>query len=174
MIKKICSLILISFFLVFFSYNINHVYAQTTSFPKVENLKGKEQLIKSLDEIKRVRWNMGTINIKADLSDEGLDKVSKYIKKYLVEFESIRNNLEDYKFRYRDSLADLNFSEQIQFIVDSYMLSLRQQQNLVLQLRKNNPDAKKLFESDYLTTAYFYLTLGDQMYSYTTEYISIV
>lgn len=173
MSKKVFFLMIISFSLLLFSYNMNYVYAETISFPKVENLQGKDQLTKSLDEIKRVRWNMGTINITASLSDEGLDKVSKYINKYLIEFVSIRSDLENYKMRYKDSFADLNFSEQLQFIVDSYMLSLRQQQNLVMQLYKNNPEAKKLFESDYLTTAYFYLTLGDQMYSYTKEYISI-
>ncbi|GIM31033.1 hypothetical protein [Paraclostridium bifermentans] len=132
MIKKLLIIVLVSIFITPFYSKIT--FAEDIYYPKVENLQGKEQLITELEELKRIRENMSTINIK----------------------------------------ADLYFSEQIQFIADSYIISLRQQQNLLKQLDANNPDAKKLFESDYLTPAYYYVTLGDQMYSYIIDYFSIL
>ncbi|EQK43149.1 hypothetical protein C672_2093 [[Clostridium] bifermentans ATCC 638] len=172
MIKKLLIVVLISIFIApFFS---NTTFAQDRYYPKVENLQGKEQLITELEELKRIRENMSTINIKADLDSEGLNNANKYISAYLTELTSVRNDLETHRIRYKDSFADLYFSEQIQFIADSYVISLRQQQNLIKQLEKNNSDAEKLFESDYLTPAYYYITLGDQMYSYIVEYFAIL
>ncbi len=117
---------------------------------------------------------MSTINIKSDLDSDGLQRANQYIIAYLTELNSVRNDLENHRVNYKNSFADIYFSEQIQFIADSYIISLRQQQNLLRQLGKNNSDAKKLFESDYLTPTYYYVTLGDQMYSYIVEYISIL
>ncbi len=172
MIKKLIIIVLVSIFIVPFSSEF--VHAQGRYYPKVENLQGKEQLIKELDELKRIRGNMSTINITADLSKEGLSRVNQSINLYLTELNSVRKDLEKHRVNYKDSFADLYFSEQIQFIADSYIISLRQQQNLLKQLDKNNIDAKILFESDYLTAAYYYITLGDQMYSYIVDYFSIL
>ncbi|WGX75199.1 hypothetical protein QJS64_14180 [Paraclostridium bifermentans] len=172
MIKKLLIIFLVSVFITPFSSQI--AFAQDIYYPKVENLQGKEQLITGLEELKRIRENMSTINIKADLDSDGLKRANKYITAYLTELNSVRSDLETHRVSYKNSFADLYFSEQIQFIADSYIISLRQQQNLLRQLYKNNPDAKKLFESDYLTPAYYYVTLGDQMYSYIVEYFSIL
>lgn len=164
------------FWLVFFisPFSSNITFAQDRYYPKVENLQGKEQLITELEELKRIRENMSTINIKSDLDSDGLQRANQYIIAYLTELNSVRNDLENHRVNYKNSFADIYFSEQIQFIADSYIISLRQQQNLLRQLGKNNSDAKKLFESDYLTPTYYYVTLGDQMYSYIVEYISIL
>ena len=172
MIKKLLIIVLVSIFITPFYSKIT--FAEDIYYPKVENLQGKEQLITELEELKRIRENMSTINIKADLDSEGLKHANKYISSYLTELNSVRNDLETHRVNYKNSFADLYFSEQIQFIADSYIISLRQQQNLLKQLNKNNPDAKKLFESDYLTPAYYYITLGDQMYSYIIDYFSIL
>ena len=172
MIKKLLIIVLVSIFIAPFSSQIT--FAQDVYYPKVENLQGKEQLMTELDELKRIRENMSTINIKSDLNSEGLKRANKYITAYLTELNSVRSDLETHRVHYKKSFADLYFSEQIQFIADSYIISLRQQQNLLKQLDKNNPDAKKLFESDYLTPAYYYVTLGDQMYSNIFEYFSIL
>ncbi|MDU3336424.1 hypothetical protein [Paraclostridium bifermentans] len=172
MIKKLLVLVLVSIFIMPFSYEL--AYAQERYYPKVENLQGKEQLMTELDEIKRIRENMSTINITSDLDSEGLKRTNQYISAYLTELNSVRNDLETHRVNYKNSFSDLYFSEQIQFIADSYIISLRQQQNLLTQLNKNNPDAKKLFESDYLTPTYYYITLGDQMYSYIVDYLSIL
>ncbi|MDO7205513.1 hypothetical protein Q5M85_16755 [Paraclostridium bifermentans] len=85
---------------------------------------------------------MSTINIKSDLDLEGLKRANQYISTYLTELNLVRNDLETHRVNYKNSFADLYFSEQIQFIADSYIISLRQQQNLLKQLDKNNPDAK--------------------------------
>lgn len=172
MIKKLLIIVLVSIFIAPFSSNTT--FAQDRYYPKVENLQGKEQLITELEELKRIRENMSTINIKSDLGSDGLKRANQYISVYLTELNSVRNDLENHRVNYKNSFADLYFSEQIQFIADSYIISLRQQQNLLKQLNKNNPDAKKLFESDYLTPAYYYITLGDQMYSYIVEYFAIL
>ncbi|EQK38491.1 MULTISPECIES: hypothetical protein [Paraclostridium] len=172
MIKKLLIIVLVSIFISPFSSNIT--FAQDRYYPKVENLQGKEQLITELEELKRIRENMSTINIKSDLDSDGLQRANQYIIAYLTELNSVRNDLENHRVNYKNSFADIYFSEQIQFIADSYIISLRQQQNLLRQLGKNNSDAKKLFESDYLTPTYYYVTLGDQMYSYIVEYISIL
>lgn len=172
MIKKLLVLVLVSIFIMPFSSEL--AYAQERYYPKVENLQGKEQLMTELDEIKRIRENMSTINITSDLDSEGLKRTNQYISAYLTELNSVRNDLETHRVNYKNSFSDLYFSEQIQFIADSYIISLRQQQNLLAQLDKNNPDAKKLFESDYLTPTYYYITLGDQMYSYIVDYLSIL
>ncbi|MCU9812776.1 MULTISPECIES: hypothetical protein [Paraclostridium] len=172
MIKKLLVLVLVSIFIMPFSSEL--AYAQERYYPKVENLQGKEQLMTELDEIKRIRENMSTINITSDLDSEGLKRTNQYISAYLTELNSVRNDLETHRVNYKNSFSDLYFSEQIQFIADSYIISLRQQQNLLVQLDKNNPDAKKLFESDYLTPTYYYITLGDQMYSYIVDYLSIL
>lgn len=172
MIKKLLIIVLVSIFISPFSSNIT--FAQDRYYPKVENLQGKEQLITELEELKRIRENMSTINIKSDLDSDGLQRANQYIIAYLTELNSVRNDLENHRVNYKNSFADIYFSEQIQFIADSYIISLRQQQNLLRQLGKNNSDEKKLFESDYLTPTYYYVTLGDQMYSYIVEYISIL
>ena len=172
MIKKLIIIVLVSIFMVPFSCEFT--YAQERYYPIVENLKGKEQLTKELDELKRIRKNMSTINITADLSTEGLNRTNQYINTYLTELNSVRNRLEKHRVTYKDSFSDLYFSEQIQFIADSYIISLRQQQNLLKQLQANNAEAKRLFESDYLTPAYYYITLGDQMYSYIVGYFHIL
>lgn len=169
------SLIIIALSIIFtIPFMCQHAYSQEKYYPKVENLQGKEQLMSELDELKRIRENMSTINITSDLDSEGLKRANQYINAYLTELNSVRNNLETHRVNYKDSFADLYFSEQIQFIADSYIISLRQQQNLLGQLEKNNTDAKKLFESDYLTPTYYYVTLGDQMYAYIVDYISIL
>ena len=172
MIKKLLIVFLASIFMIPFS--VDNIYAKDVYYPKVENLQGKEDLMTELAELKRVRENMGTINIKANLNSDKLKRANQYINTYLTELTSVRNDLETHRIRYKDSFADLYFSEQIQFIADSYVISLRQQQNLIKQLEKNNSDAEKLFESDYLTPAYYYITLGDQMYSYIVEYFAIL
>ncbi|KKY00200.1 MULTISPECIES: hypothetical protein [Paraclostridium] len=172
MSKKLMIIILVSILIVPFSSKL--VYAQDRYYPKIEKLQGKEQLMKELKELKRIRDNMSTINISADLNTEDLNRINQYIDTYLIQLNSVRLDLDNHRNIYKDSFSDLFFSEEIQFIADSYIISLRQQQNLIKQLYKNNPEAKRLFESDYLTPAYYYITLGDQMYAYIVDYFAIL
>lgn len=123
MIKKLLIIVLVSIFISPFSSNIT--FAQDRYYPKVENLQGKEQLITELEELKRIRENMSTINIKSDLDSDGLQRANQYIIAYLTELNSVRNDLENHRVNYKNSFADIYFSEQIQFIADSYIISLR-------------------------------------------------
>ena len=91
MIKKLLIIILVSIFIAPFSSQI--AFAQDVYYPKVENLQGKEQLITELEELKRIRENMSTINIKSDLNSEGLKRANKYITAYLSELNSVRSDL---------------------------------------------------------------------------------
>ncbi|WP_271808768.1 hypothetical protein [Clostridium beijerinckii] len=65
------------------------------------------------------------------------------------------------------------FSEQISFIAQSFIISLRHQQNLIRALQGNEEEAKRLFYSSYLIPAYYYLTLGDEMTAYIDNYFTL-
>lgn len=141
--------------------------------PKVEELKGKEAIVKNFQEIKRIRENMIIINIKESSTAEELKSIDKELESYIQQFNSIRKNLDNHIASYKDSFPDVFFSEQILFIADSFIISLRGQQNLVRALENNREDAKKLFYSEYLIPVYYYLTLGDQIIAYIDTYFVV-
>ncbi len=141
--------------------------------PKVEDLKGKEDIIKNFQDIKRIRANLSVININASLTPEELRAIDKDLEYYIQQFNSIKRNLENHEITYKDSFADVFFAEQISFVAESFIISLRQQQNLVRALEDNRAEAKKLFHSTYLIPVYYYLTLGDQMIAYIDTYFVV-
>lgn len=138
--------------------------------PKVEELKGKEDIVKNLQEMKRIRANLTVMNISENSTTEQLKSIDKDLDYYIDQFNTVRKNLENHKLSYKDSFPDIFFSEQILFVADSFIISIRQQQNLVRALETNKAEAKKLFYSNYLIPVYYYLTLGDQMISYIENY----
>lgn len=97
-----------------------------------------------VDEIARIRKNMSTVNTTADASVDKLNNIELYIQNNLIELNDVRAALERHRAFYKNSFADLYFSEEIQFIVDSYIISLRHQQNLIKQLKADNADSKKI------------------------------
>ncbi|MBU3109686.1 hypothetical protein [Clostridium gasigenes] len=154
----------------------NITYAQLTTNreapygPKVAELKNKEDIVQNLEEIKRIRANLTVINITENSTLEELKSIDKDLENYIQQFNAIKRNLENHKLSYKDSFSDVFFSDQILFVADSFIISVRQQQNLVRTLENNKEDAKKLFYSSYLIPIYYYLTLGDQMISYIENY----
>lgn len=172
--KKIRHLILVVILITLTITNIS--YAQPIPIqssphgPKVEELKGKEAIIKNFEDIKRIRTNLIIIDISGDSTDKQLDDIYKSLDGYIDQFNNIRKSLEDHKLLYKNSFPDIFFSEQISFIADSYIISLRQQQNLIKVLKSNREEAKNLFYSNYLIPVYYYLTLGDNMSSYIDTY----
>lgn len=172
--RKVSRLILLVILITLTMTNI--AYAQPTTNqnvpygPKVEELKGKEDIVKNLQEIKRIRANLTVMNITENSTTEQLKSIDKDLDYYIEQFNIVRKNLENHKLLYKDSFPDVFFSEQILFIADSFIISIRQQQNLVRALETNKVDAKKLFYSNYLIPVYYYLTLGDQMISYMETY----
>lgn len=154
----------------------NIVYAQPIKNqelpygPKVEELQDKEDIIKNFQEIKRIRGNLTVIKIRESSTPEELKTIYKELESYIQQFNTIKRNLDNHKLSYKDSFSDLFFADQISFVADSYIISLRQQQNLVRQLENNREEAKNLFYSSYLIPVYYYLNLGDQMIAYIEIY----
>lgn len=171
--KRLVALVII---IILTSTNIS--YAQPTDpsspyGPKVEELQNKENILKNLEDIKIIRGNLTVININENSTTEELKEVDKNIAFYIKELETIKRNLDNYKLSYKESFPDLSFSEQIIFIADSFIISLRQQQNLIRALETNKNEAKKLFYSSYLLPVYYYINLGDQMIAYIDTYFTI-
>ncbi|MFW2489797.1 hypothetical protein ACN077_14700 [Clostridium chromiireducens] len=154
----------------------NIAYAQPTTRqnapygPKVEDLKGKEDIIQNLEQMKKIRSNLIIIDISGNSSEEQLKNTDKDLENFIQQLNIVRRNLENHKNKYKDSFPDIFFSEQISFVADSYIISIRLQQNLIRALENNNAEAKKLFYSNYLIPIYYYLTLGDQMVAYIDTY----
>lgn len=175
--KKIRRLIIL--FTVIILTMTNIAYAQPITKenipygPKVEDLKGKDEIVKNFEEIKRIRANLTIIDITENSTDEQLKSTNKDLDYYLEQFNLIRKNLETHKLSYKDSFADIFFAEEISFIADSFIISIAQQQNLIRALQANKEESKRLFYSNYLIPAYYYLTLGDQMIAYIQNYFVV-
>lgn len=177
---------LVIFFMLIMMATTNVAYAQTnisceqekTSTvqpygPKVEDLKSKDIIAKNLQNIKRIRGNLTSVNITENSTPENLKDTYKYLDYYIQEFNEIKKSLETNITTYKDSFSDVFFSEQVLFIAESYIISLRQQQNLINSLQEQKIDAKKLFYSSYLIPVYYYLNLGDQMTAYIDTYFVV-
>lgn len=176
MSRKIRRLLALVIIIMLTSTNIS--YAQPTDQsapygPKVEELQNKEDLLKNLEDIKRIRGNLTVININENSTTEELKEIDKDIDFYIQQLETIQKNLDNHKLSYKDSFPDLFFSEQIVFIVDSYIISLRQQQNLIRALENNKSEARNLFYSSYLIPVYYYINLADQMIAYIDIYFTV-
>lgn len=175
--RKISCLLLSMIFMMLAMNNI--VYAKSISVetmpygPKIEDLKGKDEIIKNLENIKRIRANLIVVAIKENSTNEELQALNKDLESYLNEINKSKRNLEQHKITYKDSFPDVFFAEEVSFIAESYIISIRQQQNLIRQLQLNQEEAKKLFYSGYLIPVYYYLTLGDQMVTYIETYFVI-
>lgn len=172
--RKVRRLILLVILITLTMTNIAYaqpITNQNTPYgPKVEDLKDKENIAKNLQEIKRIRANLTIIDITESSTAEQLKSIDKDLDYYIEQFNLVRKNLENHKLLYKDSFPDIFFSEQILFVADSFIISIRQQQNLARALETNKVEAKKLFYSNYLIPIYYYLTLGDQMVSYIETY----
>lgn len=157
----------------------NIAYAQPTTRqnapygPRVEELKGKEAIIQNLQQMKQIRANLTIIDIAESSTAEELKNTYKDLDNFIEQLNIIRKNLEDYKNTYKDSFPDIFFSEEISFVAESYIISIRNQQNLIRALESNKAESKKLFYSNYLIPVYYYLTLGDQMVAYIDTYFVV-
>lgn len=148
------------------SYKIYSAPAQIA-----QELKGKEDLIKYFNEIKRIRSNMNTIDINAETAKQKSDSIKKQIAFYSAELKTILNLLARHKSVYKDSTADIFVANQIEiiaFILDS---SLLQQSLLVDRLAKG--ENTELFFSEYLVSIYYYLNIADEMISYLERFYSM-
>lgn len=146
---------------------------QTTPYgPRVADLRNKENILKNLQEIKKIRSNLTVIDMTSNSTAEELKSIDANLTYYIQQLHIINTNLEKHESTYIDSFSDVFFSEQISFIADSYIISLRYQQNLVRSVGNNIEEAKRLFYSSYLIPVYHYLTLGDEMIAYIETYFT--
>lgn len=138
--------------------------------PRVTELRNKEDILNNFQQIKTIRSNLTIIDIRSNSTLEQLKSTDASIQNYIQQIENIRGNLQKHISTYGDSFPDVFFSEQISFVADSYIISLRNQQVLVRAIENNIDEAKKLFYSSYMIPVYYYLTLGDQMTAYIDVY----
>lgn len=142
--------------------------------PKIEDLKSKDVIINNLKEIKRIRGNLTAVNISESSTPNELKDIYNRLDFYIQEFIEIKKNLDNNIKTYTNSFSDKFFSEQVLFIAESYIVSLRQQQNLIIALQEEKVEAKKLVYSSYLIPIYHYITLGDQMTAYVDTYFVVI
>lgn len=170
----------IIFFILIMMTMSNISYAQIKTHnespygPKVEDLKSKEVIVKSFQDIKRIRGNLISISITENSTTEELNDTYKSLNYYIDEFNEIKKKLDNNIIAHKDSFSDTFFSEEVLFIAESYIISIRQQQNLIIALQEKKIDAKKLFYSSYLIPTYYYLNLGDQMAAYIDTYFVLI
>ncbi|WGX75424.1 hypothetical protein QJS64_15720 [Paraclostridium bifermentans] len=153
-------------------YGVDKSYKISSAPPQIsKELKGKEELIKYFNEIKRIRNNMNTISINAETAKQKSDTIKKQITSYSSELKTILNLIARFKTVYKDSPSDLFVANQIEivaFILDS---SLLQQSLLVDRLAKG--ESTDLFFSEYLVSIYYYLNIADEMISYLERFYGI-
>lgn len=153
-------------------YGVDKNYKISSAPPQIsKELKGKEELIKYFNEIKRIRNNMNTISINAETAKQKSDTIQKQITSYSSELKTVLNLLARFKVVYKDSPSDLFVANQIEiiaFILDS---SLQQQSLLVERLAHG--EATDLFFSEYLVSIYYYLNIADEMISYLERFYGV-
>lgn len=147
--------------------------SRSTVPPMLKNLQGKDELVSFLNEAKRIRSNISTININTVNAKDNATEIQKQINFYLTEISGLEKSLSDFDKKYANSQPDLLFSEQIEALLNSYKMSLNQQLSLLNALVNNEFDASKLFYSEYLTYIYYYLNLGDQMIAYINTFYNL-
>lgn len=141
--------------------------------PKVESLKGREEILRIFRQLKAVRASLINIKITEKTTDEELDAINAQLEVYLGQFDAIRNNIERYKITYRDSFEDVFFAERLSFIAHSFTLSIIGQQSLIRALKDGKVNAENLVYSSYLIPVYNYLAMGDQIIAYIEVYFVI-
>lgn len=153
-------------------YGIDKSYEASSAPSQLsKEIKGKEELLKHFNDIKRIRNNMYTISINAETAKEKQDSIQKQISSYSSELKTILNRLSRFKIQYKDSPADLFAASQLELIAFILDTSLSQQSILVDRLAKG--EATDLFFSDYLVSIYYYLNVADEMIGYIQRFYGI-
>lgn len=141
--------------------------------PRVVNLRGKDEILRIFQQIKSLRSGLININITESTTEEDLDEIYRQLEIFLAQFDVIKNNIERYKITYRDSFEDIFFAERLNFIIDSFRLSIIGQLNLIRGLKTDRVTAVRLFHSHYLIPTYYYLIVGDHVVAYIETYFVI-
>lgn len=176
--KKSIIIFAIFLFILFFTTPSIPVYSQTLIAshpygPEISDLKKKDDILQSINQINKIRASLSVVNININSSAEDLKKINDNLERYIEHLRTIRNDLVRHSDIYKDSISDVFFSEQVIAISDCYIISIKHQQLLIKELQNNPADAAKLVYSTYMAPIYYYITQGDQLIAYTETFIVI-
>ncbi|MEG2984433.1 MAG: hypothetical protein RR835_07020 [Peptostreptococcaceae bacterium] len=145
-------------------YSLNKNCTYTPNPSQIGNeLKGKEDLVKYFNDIKRIRNNINTISINSETAKDKLSSIQKQINAYSSELKSILNSISKHKIVYKNSLADIFIANQLEIIAFILDTSLQQQLLLLKTVISGDIGSTDLFFSEYLVSIYYYITVADEM-----------
>ena len=139
------------------SYALSPFYSSSN----LSDIKDKDNLVKNLIEIQRIRDNLSTLNIKSNRSNNDLIEASRSINLYISELSRIRNNFEDHINRNKDSEADVFIANASIYITQCYILGLGETKFLINNLKDGKTSKINIFYSQENSIMYQYFMNGD-------------
>ena len=123
------------------SYALSPFYSSSN----LSDIKDKDNLVKNLIEIQRIRDNLSTLNINSNSSNNDLIEASRSINLYISELSRIRNNFEDHINRNKDSEADVFIANASIYITQCYILGLGETKFLINNLKDGKTSKINIF-----------------------------
>lgn len=139
------------------SYALSPFYSSSN----LSDIKDKDNLVKNLIEIQRIRDNLSTLNINSNSSNNDLIEASRSINLYISELSRIRNNFEDNINRNKDSEADVFIANASIYITQCYILGLGETKFLINNLKDGKTSKINIFYSQENSIMYQYFMNGD-------------
>ena len=139
------------------SYALSPLYSSSN----LSDIKDKDNLVKNLIEIQRIRDNLSTLNINSNSSNNDLIEASRSINLYISELSRIRNNFEDHINRNKDSEADVFIANASIYITQCYILGLGETKFLINNLKDGKTSKINIFYSQENSIMYQYFMNGD-------------
>lgn len=158
--KLICLLVAIIMLLHNFtpiSYSLSPFYGSSN----ISDLKGKDNIVKNLIEVQRVRGNISVLNINSNSPDNDLMEASKSINFYTSELSRIRSNFEAHIKTYKDSESDVFIANASIYIIQCYILGLGETKFLIDNLKSGETSDINIFYSQQNAIMYYYFMAGD-------------
>lgn len=144
------------------SYALSPFYSSSN----LSDIKDKDNLVKNLIEIQRIRDNLSTLNINSNSSNNDLIEASRSINLYISELSRIRNNFEDHINRNKDSEADVFIANASIYITQCYILGLGETKFLINNLKDGKTSKINIFYSQENSIMYQYFMNGDLQLAY--------
>ena len=139
------------------SYALSPFYSSSN----LSDIKDKDNLVKNLIEIQRIRDNLSTLNINSNSSNNDLIEASRSINLYISELSRIRNNFEDHINRNKDSEADVFIANASIYITQCYILGLGETKFLINNLKDGKTSKINVFYSQENSIMCQYFMNGD-------------
>ncbi|MCC3864011.1 hypothetical protein K0040_06750 [Terrisporobacter petrolearius] len=158
--KIICLFITIVMVLPTFtqvSYSLSPFYQS----PNLSDIKGKDNIVKNLIEIQRIRSNISAIKINSNSPNDNLTENSKFIDFYISELNRVEDNFKMHIKTYKDSEADTFLSDTSIYIIQCYILGLREAKFLINNLKGDKTSDISIFYSQQNSIMYYYFMAGD-------------